>query len=97
MSATTWPAISSCRESRVTQSVSLAATMLINCHFLVSSSMSKKRQTPKPKITIAKYKRYWAVYVDGELLCVTVYRKGAEKVKAVLEEREPYNKRMNCD
>ena len=24
--------------------------------------------------------RYWAVYVDGELLAVTLYRKGAEAV-----------------
>ena len=24
--------------------------------------------------------RFWAVYVDGELLAVTVYRKGAEAI-----------------
>ncbi len=28
--------------------------------------------------------RYWAVYVDGELLAVTVYRKGAQAVAELL-------------
>ncbi|MCP5535404.1 MAG: hypothetical protein H7A51_04120 [Akkermansiaceae bacterium] len=28
--------------------------------------------------------RYWAVLVDGELLAVTVYRKGAEAVASAL-------------
>ena len=28
--------------------------------------------------------RHWAVYVDGELLAVTLYRKGAEAVAARL-------------
>ena len=31
--------------------------------------------------TIRKYRwRFWAVYCNGELVCVTVYRKGAEEV-----------------
>ena len=30
--------------------------------------------------------RYWAVYVDGELLAVTVYRKGAMAVADMLLE-----------
>ena len=29
--------------------------------------------------------RFHGVYVDGELLCVTVYRKGARAVKALLD------------
>jgi len=48
-----------------------------------------------PVVTIARYRkpdgyetRFWAVYVDGELLAVVVYRKGAEAVrKMVLEAR----------
>lgn len=39
------------------------------------------------KVEVAKYRkpdgyasRYWAVLVDGELLAVTLYRKGAEAV-----------------
>lgn len=34
------------------------------------------------RITIEKYKRsrFWAIWVDDELLAVTVYRKGAREV-----------------
>ena len=32
------------------------------------------------KITRYRRSRHWAVYVDGHLLAVTVYRKGAEAV-----------------
>jgi len=40
-------------------------------------------------IAIQKYgARYFAVYVDGELLAVTVYRKGAEAVAARLHDSE---------
>ena len=28
--------------------------------------------------------RFWAIYVDGELLAVTVYRKGAEAIADLL-------------
>ena len=28
--------------------------------------------------------RYWAVYVDGEILAVVVYRKGAEAIAEML-------------
>lgn len=38
------------------------------------------------KIEVAKYTdRFFAVYVDGELLAVTVYRKGAVAIKNFLE------------
>ena len=38
-------------------------------------------------ITIEKYgNRFWAVYRDGELLCVTVYKRGAEAVRDLLYE-----------
>lgn len=38
-------------------------------------------------VTVEKYRqaRFWAVYEAGELLCVTVYRKGAQAVKERLE------------
>ena len=35
-------------------------------------------------ITIEKYGRYWAVYCQRQLLCVTVYKRGAEAVRALL-------------
>jgi hypothetical protein len=37
-------------------------------------------------IEIRKYRhtRFWAVYVDGELLAVTVYRKGAVAVREMI-------------
>lgn len=40
-------------------------------------------------ITIERYRktRFWAVYEAGELVCVTVYKKGAKAVKARLEVR----------
>ena len=39
-------------------------------------------------IEIRKYRhtRFWAVYVDGELLAVVVYRKGARAVADMLRE-----------
>jgi hypothetical protein len=34
-----------------------------------------------PAVSITRYgTRYWAVWLDGELLAVTVYRKGARAV-----------------
>ncbi len=36
-------------------------------------------------IEITKYRsRHWAVFVDGRLLCVTVYKKGAMAVRDAL-------------
>ena len=37
-------------------------------------------------IEVHKYRhtRHWAVYLDGELLAVVVYRKGAEAIAAKL-------------
>lgn len=45
-------------------------------------------------ITIERYRktRFWAVYDAGELVCVTVYKKGAHAVKHRLDRssmREP--------
>lgn len=40
-------------------------------------------------ITIERYRRtrFWAVYEDGKLLCVTVYKKGANTVKTRFQLR----------
>ena len=45
------------------------------------------------KVEVTRYRkpdgypsRYWAVLVDGELLAVTVYRKGAEAVAEALTD-----------
>jgi hypothetical protein len=37
-------------------------------------------------IRIAKYNsRFWAIYLDGELLAVTVYKKGALAIAAAIQ------------
>lgn len=43
-------------------------------------------------ITVTRYRqtRFWAVYDAGELVCVTVYKKGANAVKGRLEDRAGY-------
>jgi hypothetical protein len=41
-------------------------------------------------ITITRYgRRHWAVYQQGDLLCVTLYKRGAIAVKAALESHHP--------
>ncbi len=41
---------------------------------------------PSGAVTVERYSdRTWAVYVNGDLLCVTMYKKGAYAVKALLE------------
>jgi len=35
---------------------------------------------------IVKWDRYFALYDQGELVCVTVYKKGAQEVKRRIEE-----------
>ena len=49
------------------------------------------------KVEVLKYRkpdgyatRYWSVQVDGELLAVTVYRKGAEAVARAITNPNPY-------
>jgi hypothetical protein len=37
------------------------------------------------RVTITKYgQRYWAVWLDGELLAVTLYKKGARAITAAI-------------
>ena len=39
----------------------------------------------KPVISISKYgSRHWAVFLDGELLAVTLYLKGARAITAAI-------------
>jgi len=44
-----------------------------------------------PSIEVTRYRhgRFWAVWLDHELLAVTVYRKGAEAIRRELERRPP--------
>jgi hypothetical protein len=49
------------------------------------------------KVAVEKYRkpdgyatRYWSVWVDGELLAVTLYRKGAEAVARAITNPNPY-------
>jgi hypothetical protein len=37
-------------------------------------------QSPLPGLTLQKYGRFWAIYDQGTLVVVTVYRKGALEV-----------------
>ena len=40
-------------------------------------------------MVIRKYGRYWAVYdAAGVLICVCMYRKGAQEVVRLLQEKE---------
>lgn len=50
------------------------------------------------KVEVAKYRkpdgfltRYWSVSVDGELLAVTLYRKGAEAVARAITNPIPHS------
>lgn len=42
------------------------------------------------RVTVGKYKesRFWAIWVDGQLLAVTVYRKGALAISEYLKADE---------
>jgi hypothetical protein len=45
-------------------------------------------------LTVERYRRtrFWALYEAGELLCVTVYKKGANAVKERIERNAPLAK-----
>jgi hypothetical protein len=48
----------------------------------------KQGQVLRMKATVARYgARHWAVYYNGELLAVTVYKKGALAVQNALESQ----------
>ncbi len=44
-------------------------------------------------VTVTRYGHFWAVYEDGELLCVTVYKKGAAAVvDRLTRDKEPLSR-----
>jgi hypothetical protein len=56
------------------------------------------------KVEVEKYRkpdgyatRYWSVRVDGELLAVTLYRKGAEAVARAITNPNPYSHVTNLE
>ena len=47
-------------------------------------------QSPLPGLTLQKYGRFWAIYDQGTLVVVTVYRKGAlEVMKRLAPHQSP--------
>ena len=55
------------------------------------------------KVEVTRYRkpdgwptRYWAVLIDGNLLAVTLYRKGAEAVARALDGVEPTCRVQDC-
>jgi hypothetical protein len=42
------------------------------------------------QINIKKHSRFWAVYVNSDLLAVVVYKKGAHAVKDLIEKLSSY-------
>ncbi|MDD5198202.1 MAG: hypothetical protein PHC88_00235 [Terrimicrobiaceae bacterium] len=46
--------------------------------------------TPNGDVIVTKYaSRHWAVWLQGELVAVTVYRKGAQRVAELLQTLRP--------
>jgi len=48
--------------------------------------MERKEKKMENQMEIVKWDRYFALYDQGELVCVTVYKKGAQEVKRRIEE-----------
>lgn len=38
------------------------------------------------EVIVRRYGRYWAVYLDSELLALVVYKKGALSIKRLLDQ-----------
>ena len=62
-------------------------------HHFVPSRTIRQQPSPATAITVSRYRkedgyttRYYAIHLDGTLLAVTVFRKGAEAVRAKLME-----------
>ena len=54
----------------------------------------QQRTTPAPNgLTLQKYGRFWAVYDQGSLVVVTVYRKGALEVMRRLAPQQSHTTR----
>jgi len=54
------------------------------------SASRRNREASLDEVRVEKYKgtRYWAVWINGELLAVTVYKKGAVAVKETLSQEK---------
>ena len=48
--------------------------------------MNRKEKKMETAMEIVKWDRYFALYDQGELVCVTVYKKGAQEVRRRIEE-----------
>ena len=62
------------------QHVSLPVVQLGSGHVDYNMVMSPK------EVSVVKRGRYWAVYLDSELLAITVYKKGAFAIKRLLDQ-----------
>jgi hypothetical protein len=53
--------------------------------------LSREVLVTRAKLTVERYRRtrFWGLYEAGVLLCVTVYKKGAEAVKTRIERSAP--------
>ena len=49
-------------------------------------SLREKGKKMENAMEIVKWDRYFALYDNEELVCVTVYKKGAQEVKRRIEE-----------
>lgn len=50
-----------------------------------AATRAGERVADRPRVRIEPHGRYWAVYEGAELICLTVYRKGAAKITERLE------------
>jgi hypothetical protein len=50
------------------------------------NSIARKEREMENGMEIVKVGRYFALYDHGELVCITVYKKGAQEVKRRIEE-----------
>lgn len=48
-------------------------------------------------LEIQRYNRYWAIYDNRDLVCVTVYKKGAEEVVKRLKMVEKVSNVLKSD
>jgi hypothetical protein len=52
--------------------------------FFISTERKEKKM--ENAMEIVKWDRYFALYDQGELVCIAVYKKGAQEVKRRIEE-----------
>jgi hypothetical protein len=52
-----------------------------------SAPDTTRQQSTTLQVSRYPHSRFWAVYEDGQLLCVTVYKKGALAVMRRLQQR----------